>query len=204
MFAIYAFCRAVDDIADDGRARERRAIRELERWRDDIDALYARRAAGARRVPRAVRCAHYGLRRRISSPSSTAWRWMSAGTCARPTWRRWTSIATGSRARSGGCRSVFGMDEGAGLALAHHLGRALQLTNILRDLDEDAAHRPALSAARSACRGGNRDRRSAGGARRPAHRRGLPRGRRRAHRAFSRGAARSWRRARAASCARRG
>ncbi len=26
-----------------------------------------------------------------------------------------------------------------GLALAHHLGRALQLTNILRDLDEDAA-----------------------------------------------------------------
>ena len=27
----------------------------------------------------------------------------------------------------------------AGLALAHHLGRALQLTNILRDLDEDAS-----------------------------------------------------------------
>src|SRR5271156_2829633 len=34
---------------------------------------------------------------------------------------------------------VFGMDRAAGLALAHHLGRALQLTNILRDLDEDAA-----------------------------------------------------------------
>jgi phytoene synthase len=34
---------------------------------------------------------------------------------------------------------VFGMDEGPGLVLAHHLGRALQLTNILRDLDEDAA-----------------------------------------------------------------
>ena len=33
---------------------------------------------------------------------------------------------------------VFGMEEDAGLALAHHLGRALQLTNILRDLDEDA------------------------------------------------------------------
>eukprot|EP01035_Chromulina_nebulosa_P047867 gene47867-64926_t len=26
-----------------------------------------------------------------------------------------------------------------GIALAHHLGRALQLTNILRDIDEDAA-----------------------------------------------------------------
>jgi phytoene synthase len=34
---------------------------------------------------------------------------------------------------------VFGLDRDAGLALAHHLGRALQLTNILRDLDEDAA-----------------------------------------------------------------
>jgi phytoene synthase len=31
------------------------------------------------------------------------------------------------------------MEEQAGIALAHHLGRALQLTNILRDLDEDAA-----------------------------------------------------------------
>ena len=33
---------------------------------------------------------------------------------------------------------VFGIPGEAGLALAHHLGRALQLTNILRDLDEDA------------------------------------------------------------------
>src|SRR6202041_3071884 len=33
---------------------------------------------------------------------------------------------------------VFGMDEGPGFDLAHHLGRALQLTNILRDIDEDA------------------------------------------------------------------
>jgi len=34
---------------------------------------------------------------------------------------------------------IFGMEERAGLLLAHHLGRALQLTNILRDIDEDAA-----------------------------------------------------------------
>ena len=31
------------------------------------------------------------------------------------------------------------MPREAGEALAHHLGRALQLTNILRDIDEDAA-----------------------------------------------------------------
>src|SRR5262249_10251328 len=33
---------------------------------------------------------------------------------------------------------VFGMDRDDGSLLGHHLGRALQLTNILRDLDEDA------------------------------------------------------------------
>jgi phytoene/squalene synthetase len=31
------------------------------------------------------------------------------------------------------------MEPAPGIALAHHLGRALQLTNILRDIDEDAA-----------------------------------------------------------------
>jgi len=33
---------------------------------------------------------------------------------------------------------VFGTKEDDGILLSHHLGRALQLTNILRDLDEDA------------------------------------------------------------------
>ena len=34
---------------------------------------------------------------------------------------------------------IFGLAPEPGEALAHHLGRALQLTNILRDIDEDAA-----------------------------------------------------------------
>jgi phytoene synthase len=33
---------------------------------------------------------------------------------------------------------VFGLPQDDGIQLAHHLGRALQLTNILRDIDEDA------------------------------------------------------------------
>src|SRR5262249_11316141 len=37
------------------------------------------------------------------------------------------------------CVNVFGLERAEGVALAHHLGRALQLTNIMRDLDEDAA-----------------------------------------------------------------
>ena len=34
---------------------------------------------------------------------------------------------------------IFGLSERNGTKLAHHLGRALQKTNILRDIDEDAA-----------------------------------------------------------------
>jgi presqualene diphosphate synthase len=33
---------------------------------------------------------------------------------------------------------VFGLPKDDGILLAYHLGRALQLTNILRDVDEDA------------------------------------------------------------------
>ena len=33
---------------------------------------------------------------------------------------------------------IFGMEREPGIALAYHLGRALQFTNILRDIDEDA------------------------------------------------------------------
>ena len=54
--------------------------------------------------------------------------------------RRSTFIATGLRARSAGSRcACSAWRSGDGIALAHHLGRALQLTNILRDVDEDAA-----------------------------------------------------------------
>ena len=45
---------------------------------------------------------------------------------------------------------IFGLPDDPGVALAHHLGRALQLTNILRDIDEDASAGPALPAARGA------------------------------------------------------
>ena len=46
MFAVYMFCRLVDDIADDGtRPRPARAA-ALAEWRRDLDALYAGRPAG--------------------------------------------------------------------------------------------------------------------------------------------------------------
>jgi phytoene synthase len=38
-YAVYAFCRAVDDVAD-GRETERRKLDRLERWRTEVDRIY--------------------------------------------------------------------------------------------------------------------------------------------------------------------
>ena len=40
MFEIYSFCRAVDDVADDP-ARATTRLAELQKWRADVDALFA-------------------------------------------------------------------------------------------------------------------------------------------------------------------
>ena len=45
MFALYGFCRAVDDIADDrGPATAAERLAALERWRADIAAMFAGQA----------------------------------------------------------------------------------------------------------------------------------------------------------------
>jgi len=63
---------------------------------------------------------------------------MPRRTSGRRTGPRSIFTATGSPARSGGSPCECSASEEDGIALAHHLGRALQLTNILRDIDEDA------------------------------------------------------------------
>ena len=40
MYAVYAFCREVDDIADDAARRPSRRSAALAAWRREIEALY--------------------------------------------------------------------------------------------------------------------------------------------------------------------
>ena len=67
MYAVYAFCRAVDDIADGGWAAASTRCADLERWRADIDALFAGRAPArprrSRRGRAPLRPEARGLRR---------------------------------------------------------------------------------------------------------------------------------------------
>jgi phytoene synthase len=139
MFAIYAFSRAVDDIADDdARARDARAA-ALESWRSDIEALYA-----GSPPPRAAfltpAVKRYGLRKEdfLTLIDGMA---MDVAEDIRGPDLATLDLYCDRVASAVGRLSikVFDMEEGPGFALARHLGRALQLTNILRDLDEDAA-----------------------------------------------------------------
>jgi phytoene synthase len=139
MYAVYGVCRAVDDIADDHEGnREVRRI-ALQAWRDDIDNLYAGRDPGsAALVARAVKEFDLDAADFHAVIDGMAMD-IDADICAPDA--ATLDLYCDRVASAVGRLSVkiFGMEREPGLTLAHHLGRALQLTNILRDIDEDAA-----------------------------------------------------------------
>ena len=138
MYAVYAFCREVDDIAD-GEQPVDDKIAALAAWREEIEALYAGRPRHV--VARALSepATRYRLRRGdflaiidgMEMDASKDIRAPDLATldlyCAR------VASAVGHLSVH-----VFGDPSDAAHAVAESLGRALQLTNILRDLDEDA------------------------------------------------------------------
>jgi phytoene synthase len=152
MFEIYSFCRRVDDVADSDRPRAERLI-ELAAWRSDVNALYAgetpARLAGLKQPVADFDLAREDFLALIDGMEMDAFDDIRAPSFAM------LDLYCDRVASAVGRLSVrvFGIEREAGIALAHHLGRALQLTNILRDLDEDAGvgrlylPREALSAA---------------------------------------------------------
>jgi phytoene synthase len=138
MFQIYSFCRQVDDIADSGAPRSLRR-EQLARWRSDIDALYAGRAV--RRTQGLLAPVREFWLRREDFHAVIDGMEMDVVADIRAPDEATLDTYCDRVASAVGRLSVrvFGMNEQHGILLAHHLGRALQLTNILRDLDEDAA-----------------------------------------------------------------
>ena len=139
MFAIYAFCRIVDDIADDETAP--RAIRavQLEQWRQWIAAVFAGEGDSGDAGFLAAPIARFGLRQADFLAVIDG---MQMDVDADIRWPDYDALDLYcDRVASAVGRlsvNVFGMERATGEALAFHLGRALQLTNILRDIDEDA------------------------------------------------------------------
>ncbi len=139
MYAIYAFCRLVDDIADeDGDIADKRA--RLARWRERIGGLYRGEADGpVTRVLRAA-TARFALRREDFVAVIDGME-MDAETAIVAPDLATLDLYCDRVAGAVGRLSVraFGDASPAADRVALALGRALQLTNILRDVDEDAA-----------------------------------------------------------------
>src|SRR5450755_2551409 len=137
MFQIYSFCRQVDDIADsEGQRPERLAA--LQQWRDDIEALYqGHPPPRLRDYVASVRS--FDLQREDFLAIVDGME-MDVPQDIRAPDLATLDLYCDRVASAVGRLSVrvFGLPEADGILLAHHLGRALQLTNILRDVDEDA------------------------------------------------------------------
>jgi phytoene synthase len=139
MYAIYAFCREVDDIADGPDPAPRRMAR-LDEWRAEVDHIFE----GGPKTPTGKALAEpvrdFGLDRAdflavIDGVAMDAREEMRAPTAAML--RQYCARVAGAV----GLLSIraFGDASPRARDLALALGEALQLTNILRDLKEDAA-----------------------------------------------------------------
>jgi phytoene synthase len=138
MFAIYAFCREIDDIADDPLTPEERAA-GLAEWRRDIERLYEGHPQKPTARALLLPVARYALRKEdfvalidgMEMDASESFHGPSMATL---------TLYCERVAGAVGMLSVrvFGEPGEAGTRLAWALGQALQLTNILRDLKEDA------------------------------------------------------------------
>jgi phytoene synthase len=139
MYAIYAFCRVVDDIADDDAVPLAERLPRLAAWRTRIAELYRGVTDGpvTRVLAEAVR--RYALRQEDFLAVIDGMQ-MDAETPIVAPDLATLDLYCDCVAAAVGRLSVraFGDASPAADRVAYALGRALQLTNILRDVREDA------------------------------------------------------------------
>jgi phytoene synthase len=136
--AVYAFCRGVDDIADEpGVARD--PARLLARWRAELEAVYA----GIPRHPIGVALADAVARFEIPHEHFAAVIEGVEMDLCRDRYERWEGDLSEYCYRVAAavgliCIRLFGHRHASARDYAIELGLACQLTNILRDVGEDA------------------------------------------------------------------
>jgi 15-cis-phytoene synthase len=136
LHAVYAFCRFIDDIADDDSMHDAPSL--LSRWRDELDRVYG--GAPTRAISRALAdsARHFNIPRRYFEE-------IIAGVEMDLTRKRYQNfedlrLYCYRVASVVGliCIEIFGYTNPAACVYAERLGIAFQITNFLRDVKEDA------------------------------------------------------------------
>ncbi len=137
MYAIYGFCRLVDDVADEPAEIEEKRV-GLTAWRDAIAAVYAGQGHDAITRVLVLAVQRYDLRQDDFLAVIDGMQMDAETVIAAPDWAT-LDLYCDRVASAVGRLSVRAFGDASAKAddVAFSLGRALQLTNILRDLAED-------------------------------------------------------------------
>ena len=143
IFAVYAFCRAVDDVADGPIELEVKHT-ALASWKREINALYDASIKPAPKfsiIQALKQPVHdFNLRRDDFLAVIDGMQMDADGPIIAPSRDELDLYCDRVAAAVGRlCVGIFGEPGEKGLLVAYHQGRALQLTNILRDVAEDAS-----------------------------------------------------------------
>jgi 15-cis-phytoene synthase len=136
LHAVYAFCRFVDDIADDEAIREPAML--LKRWREELDRVYD--GTPTRALSRALA----DSARRFKIPRELFEEIINGVEMdlSRKRYETWDELRPYCYRVASAlgliCIEIFGYRNPSAKVYAENLGLALQLTNILRDVREDA------------------------------------------------------------------
>ena len=138
MYALYGFCRVVDDIADDSPTEEI-AAQGLQQWRTNIAAVFQGKASDAITTALLPAIRDFALVEKDFQEIIDGMEMDSVAIVA-PDKRKLDTYCDRVASAVGRISvRIFGDSSDNAMQVAYHLGRALQLTNILRDLTEDAA-----------------------------------------------------------------
>ncbi len=138
MFAIYAFCREVDDIADSNKSSKIK-LSKLKAWRIKIDELYKNNPSNLITHALAGPISNYNLNKKDFTAiiegmeTDSVERLRMPNQAALELYCDQVACAVGRISNT-----IFGVEPEQGKRLAKSLGEALQLTNILRDIYEDS------------------------------------------------------------------
>ena len=138
MFAVYAFCRYVDDIADGDECSEEK-LNQLNQWRTKIDKLYNHDPTDliTNALVEPVKVFKLNKKDFIAiidgMTTDSVERLRISNLVALNKYCDQVACAVGRLSNN-----IFGIKPETGRKLAKFLGEALQLTNILRDIYDDA------------------------------------------------------------------